>query len=354
MAELKTWAENGPVEEPDATEFDVGFACDKAPRNLFNWLFRQVARDNAFSRSLGFYRSAIAMQNDPPTTPSAGDSYVVGDEPTGVWDGKANKIAEYSGESWNYIDPRPWMLVGLSNKSDIRWDHAGGAWQTVAVHTFATEQQHLDGTSTGLVANPSGVAAMISAAIGGLPPDQVLGLSDEPETVTGTNTTKATHAAGVKAAILHHLGPGNSVRAFEHASDNNAPTAQEWASPADGSKALVSDASQDIMQIWQRRSNAWVSLGTIGGSGDTGGRIAGFWQGLGRTGMPYYSSGMTWTSGNYGSSFFTLNQALSGTAMYVTHAVASGTVYGPVPSGTTSISVGNNSQDDIFVLIYEF
>ncbi|MCZ4273292.1 phage tail protein [Maritalea porphyrae] len=45
------------------------------------------------------------------------------------------------------------------------------------------------------------IDASVSEAIGGLPEDQVLGLSTEAETITGTNTTKATHAAGVKAAI---------------------------------------------------------------------------------------------------------------------------------------------------------
>ncbi|PHR19304.1 MAG: hypothetical protein COA37_17905 [Hoeflea sp.] len=105
-----------------------------------------------------------------------------------------------------------------------------------------------------------GVQAKIDAAIGGLPPDQVLGLATVAEHLAGVNDTKAANPKGVKAAILAAIGPGGNVRAFEHANDSNQPTAGEWATPPDGAKALVSNASNNMHHVWERRAGAWVKL----------------------------------------------------------------------------------------------
>lgn len=176
--------------------------------------------------------------------------------------------------------------------------------------------------------------------------------ANDAETIAGTITNKKTHPAGVKAAIMAALGPGGNVRSFEHASDANAPISGEWASPPNGSKAIVSNASDNSLRIWERRGGAWVSLGPL--VNPPAAVIAGFWQGLGRTGSTYAASKMTWQSGNFSTSTFTLPAPLSGTAYYVVHAYASGTVYGSVATGTTTISVSNNSQDDIIVFLYTF
>lgn len=54
-----------------------------------------------------------------------------------------------------------------------------------------------------------GVQAKINAAIGGLPADQLLALASPEETIAGENQTKATHAAGVKAAIDAAIDPAD-------------------------------------------------------------------------------------------------------------------------------------------------
>lgn len=46
---------------------------------------------------------ALAILNDPPATPAAGDTYVVGTAPTGDWALAANKIATYYGGSWRFV-----------------------------------------------------------------------------------------------------------------------------------------------------------------------------------------------------------------------------------------------------------
>lgn len=95
------------------------------------------------------------------------------------------------------------VVSATANVTVVAYD---GTWATQvyvdnAIPPFATIPEHLAGLLETRKAHPAGVAAMIAAAIGGLPPDQVLGLATVLETITGENTTKATHAAGVKAAI---------------------------------------------------------------------------------------------------------------------------------------------------------
>jgi len=53
-----------------------------------------------------------------------------------------------------------------------------------------------------------GVQAKIDAAIGGLPPDQVLGLATDAEHLAGTNATKAANAKGIRA-VTNNARPFN-------------------------------------------------------------------------------------------------------------------------------------------------
>ncbi|MBX3380097.1 MAG: DUF2793 domain-containing protein [Phycisphaeraceae bacterium] len=57
--------------------------------------------------------------NTPPGSPSAGDCYLVGGSPTGIWStpvSYANKIAAYYGSGWLLITPKAGLRV---------WDNAG-------------------------------------------------------------------------------------------------------------------------------------------------------------------------------------------------------------------------------------
>lgn len=76
------------------------------------------------------FRSAEAIQNDPPVAPVAGQTWIVGIAPTGVWGGHQNELAEWSANGWSFIPPTPWMHVGLADRTDWRWDHTLGvpAW----------------------------------------------------------------------------------------------------------------------------------------------------------------------------------------------------------------------------------
>ena len=130
MTELNTWAENGPTRQATALELDGGFECGPGDRDLFNWMFQQLLGRLELLDGAKFYRSALAIQNEPPVSPAKGEAWIVGTTPTGDWIGRANSIAEWSGVGWRFITPASWMLVGLPDRTDWRWDDtlATPAW----------------------------------------------------------------------------------------------------------------------------------------------------------------------------------------------------------------------------------
>lgn len=56
----------------------------------------------------------------------------------------------------------------------------------------------------------------------------------------------------------------NQILSVEHTNSTTKPTSGEWPSPPDGAKAIVSNATSNEFEFWQRRNSAWVSLGKMG------------------------------------------------------------------------------------------
>ena len=48
--------------------------------------------------------TVLNSQNAPPVSPNIGDTYLVGNSPTGAWVGHAKDIAEWNGISWDFTD----------------------------------------------------------------------------------------------------------------------------------------------------------------------------------------------------------------------------------------------------------
>jgi len=65
--------------------------------------------------------------NTPPGSPSAGNRYVLGASPTGVWENNANKMAEYSGSSWSFEAPEDGDAV-FAEDVDTGYVYTGSAW----------------------------------------------------------------------------------------------------------------------------------------------------------------------------------------------------------------------------------
>jgi len=57
--------------------------------------------------------------NDPPAEPSKGDRYIVGDTPTGAWDGHAEDIAYYDGAAWQFITKAEGQLVYVKDEDEV-------------------------------------------------------------------------------------------------------------------------------------------------------------------------------------------------------------------------------------------
>lgn len=82
-------------------------------------------------QGVDWQKSVLEQRNDPPSTPSTGDRYLIGDEPTGDWDGEADKIAEWDGSEWKFFEPNDGWTVWIEaeNKSRVYNDsYPDGEW----------------------------------------------------------------------------------------------------------------------------------------------------------------------------------------------------------------------------------
>ena len=71
-------------------------------------------------------KGVIAIQDNPPESPSAGDSYIIG-EGTGVWEGKDDNIAIYTVSGWTFIAPRKGMFCFVKDKNKLY--HYINSWE---------------------------------------------------------------------------------------------------------------------------------------------------------------------------------------------------------------------------------
>ncbi len=65
--------------------------------------------------------------NTPPGSPIAGDLYIIGASPTGIWASKANNITYYN-TTWKFISPNEGMKIWVNDEDTIYiWN--GLSWQ---------------------------------------------------------------------------------------------------------------------------------------------------------------------------------------------------------------------------------
>lgn len=94
----------------------------------------------------------------PPATPSEGERFIVGADPSGIWETRQNSIAVYQGDDWLYLEPEPgWRTFDLYSStllvfSGSHWVAAPGATEVPAlgVNTAVDENHRLSvrGSST--------------------------------------------------------------------------------------------------------------------------------------------------------------------------------------------------------------
>jgi len=70
--------------------------------------------------------------NEPPANAAPGECYIVGAEPSGDWDGRANSLAGYSDSGWRFIDPEEGVSVFVKS-AGIPATFRDGSWEVGAL-----------------------------------------------------------------------------------------------------------------------------------------------------------------------------------------------------------------------------
>lgn len=102
--------------------------------------------------------------NTPPGAPALGECHIVGSAPTGVWSGKAAKLAAWTAGGWRFIAPVKGMRVWhAADDVYARWD--GAAWQqgVVAANAVHVGGVQVVGARQGAIASLVGTNDMRDA-----------------------------------------------------------------------------------------------------------------------------------------------------------------------------------------------
>lgn len=99
--------------------------------------------------------------DDPPASPGAGESWLVGGAPTGAWTDHAGELASYQAGGWIFAAPRDGLRVlDRSTGQDIRYL---GGWQRPAAPAAPSGGATIDAEArTALAAL---VAALVAAGV---------------------------------------------------------------------------------------------------------------------------------------------------------------------------------------------
>lgn len=161
---------------------------------------KEITINEAFARIDAVLNSG-AIDRDlaaPPSSPAAGDVYIVAASPTGAWAGKSANIA-YFDQIWRFIVPREGMMLWV-NDENLRVVYNGTHWQVV------------DGSGTGDLAAATYDPANISQQLVGLSATQTLtNKTLGNPNIVGTATNDNAPAGSVGEYVSATLGSGSAV-----------------------------------------------------------------------------------------------------------------------------------------------
>jgi Protein of unknown function (DUF2793) len=107
-----------------------------------------------------------------PTVPAAGQSWIVGPSPSGVWSGQAGNLASWTSGGWRFVVPIEGMsLWSIADSAYVR--HEGGAWVIGIVKAISLKigENQVVGSRQAAITSPTGGAVVDSearAAINGI------------------------------------------------------------------------------------------------------------------------------------------------------------------------------------------
>ena len=105
--------------------------------------------------------------DQPPESPAAGQSWIVGANPTGDWSDRVDTIAGWTGGGWRFIAPTEGMIVWVEAVS-VPWRYADGGWRAgdLAGDRVSIGGVQVVGPQVGAVAAPDGGAVVDAEARG--------------------------------------------------------------------------------------------------------------------------------------------------------------------------------------------
>ena len=103
--------------------------------------------------------------NDPPASPVAGSTYLVGDSPTGDWAGFASDVAAYGSGGWRFLAPAEGMQLFVKSSGTLAL-YRSGTWETGILRgvSLVIDGLQVVGARGGAVADPSGGAVVDAEA----------------------------------------------------------------------------------------------------------------------------------------------------------------------------------------------
>jgi hypothetical protein len=88
--------------------------------------------DDIPTQSIGEWQDSVLDRAiTPPGSPSVGDRYLIDatlGTPTGAWAGQENKIAQYNGSGWDFIEPSTGMFVSVDDENTALYYYGGTSW----------------------------------------------------------------------------------------------------------------------------------------------------------------------------------------------------------------------------------
>src|SRR5574338_891430 len=93
----------------------------------------------------------------PPTSPVAGDCYILAGDPTGAWQGHPYCVASYTSGGWRFVEPVEGMAIYV--RSEDGWAiFRGGSWEIgrLSGASLVVEGKQVVGARMPAIESPAG------------------------------------------------------------------------------------------------------------------------------------------------------------------------------------------------------
>lgn len=105
------------------------------------------------------------MIDNPPSAPTPGQCWIVGESPSGAWAGQASALAVWTDGGWRFVAPRSGMTVwSLSDDVVASFDGAAWAIGEIRGRRILVDGVAVVGTQQSAIADPVGGSAPDSEA----------------------------------------------------------------------------------------------------------------------------------------------------------------------------------------------